>query len=84
VVFEFAAPQLIVVTTPNAEYNAQFATLLPDRFRHRDHRFEWRRYEFLRWAEDLARRFGYKFEVMDLGPTDPVRGAPSQMAIFEK
>jgi 3' terminal RNA ribose 2'-O-methyltransferase Hen1 len=84
VVFEFAVPKLIVVTTPNAEYNTQFSTLAPDRFRHRDHRFEWRRYEFLRWAEELARRFGYKFEVMELGPTDHVHGAPSQMAIFEK
>jgi 3' terminal RNA ribose 2'-O-methyltransferase Hen1 len=84
VVFEFASPKLIVVTTPNAEYNAQFATLAPGRFRHRDHRFEWRRYEFLSWAEELARRFGYKLEVMELGPADPVHGAPSQMAIFEK
>ena len=55
VVFEFAAPKLIVVTTPNAEYNAQFATLAPDRLRHRDHRFEWRRCEFLRcWSGTLV------------------------------
>jgi hypothetical protein len=84
VVFEFAAPKLIVVTTPNAEYNTQFAKLASGRLRHRDHRFEWRRYEFLRWAEEVARRFGYKLEVRELGPTDHVHGAPSQMAIFEK
>jgi 3' terminal RNA ribose 2'-O-methyltransferase Hen1 len=84
VVFEFAAPKLIVVTTPNAEYNVQFVTLDPERFRHRDHRFEWRRQEFQRWAEQVARRFGYRFEVTDLGPTEPVYGAPSQMAVFER
>ena len=44
VVFEFAAPKLIVVTTPNAEHNIQFATLPAEKLRHRDHRFEWRRH----------------------------------------
>ena len=71
VVFEFAAPRLIVVTTPNAEYNVQFATLAAERLRHRDHRFEWRRHEFQQWAERVARRFGYRFEVTDLGPGRP-------------
>ena len=65
VVFEFAAPKLIVVTTPNAEYNVQFSTLAPDRLRHRDHRFEWRRPEFQEWAERVARRFGYRLQVSE-------------------
>lgn len=84
VVFEFAAPRLIVVTTPNAEYNVQFPPLAPESFRHRDHRFEWRRHDFQQWAERVARRFGYRFEVRDLGPVDVVSGAPSQMAVFER
>jgi 3' terminal RNA ribose 2'-O-methyltransferase Hen1 len=84
VVFEFAAPKLIVVTTPNAEYNVQFATLPAEKLRHRDHRFEWRRREFQQWAERVARRFGYQLEVSDLGPVDPLHGAPSQMAVFER
>jgi 3' terminal RNA ribose 2'-O-methyltransferase Hen1 len=84
VVFEFAAPKLIVVTTPNAEYNVQFSTLDPDGLRHRDHRFEWRRQEFQHWAERVARRFGYRLEVSALGPADPSHGAPSQMAVFER
>ena len=40
VVFGVAAPATVVVTTPNAEYNAHFATLA-GAARHRDHRFEW-------------------------------------------
>jgi 3' terminal RNA ribose 2'-O-methyltransferase Hen1 len=84
VVFEFAAPKLIVVTTPNAEYNVQFATLAPDRLRHRGHRFEWPRHEFQQWAERVARRFGYRFEVSELGPADPLHRAPSQLAVFER
>ena len=47
VVFGFAAPATVVVTTPNAEYNVHFiATLAPGAMRHRDHRFEWTRAEF--------------------------------------
>jgi 3' terminal RNA ribose 2'-O-methyltransferase Hen1 len=84
VVFQFAAPKLILVTTPNAEYNVQFAALPAEKLRHRDHRFEWCRLDFQQWAERVARRFGYRFEVTDLGPADPVHGAPSQMAVFER
>ena len=55
VVFEFARPATVVVTTPNAEYNVRFADLPAGRFRHRDHRFEWTRAEFGAWADRVAR-----------------------------
>ena len=42
-VFGAAAPQTVIVTTPNAEYNVRFATLPAGAMRHRDHRFEWTR-----------------------------------------
>ena len=48
--FGFAAPATVVVTTPNAEYNAHFETLPAGALRHRDHRFEWTRAEFRAWA----------------------------------
>src|SRR3984893_7282358 len=41
VMFEFARPATVVVTTPNVEYNVKFETLPAGVFRHRDHRFEW-------------------------------------------
>lgn len=50
----------------------------------RDHRFEWHRGDFQHWAERVARRFGYRFDLTDLGPADPLHGAPSQMAVFER
>ena len=84
VVFEFARPRLVVVTTPNAGYNARFATLTADGFRHRDHRFEWGRQQFEHWTGQVAHRFGYRWEVAALGPADPVHGTPSQMAVFER
>jgi 3' terminal RNA ribose 2'-O-methyltransferase Hen1 len=43
VVFEFARPSCVVVTTPNAEYNVHWPTLPAGQFRHKDHRFEWTR-----------------------------------------
>lgn len=84
VLFEFAKPSLIVITTPNAEYNALFPTLPPGHFRHRDHRFEWSRQEFSTWAERLASAFGYKLRIQPVGPEDPIHGAPTQMGLFER
>ena len=52
--FGDARPRLIVVTTPNRDYNALFATLEPSRLRHPDHRFEWSRHEFQHWADAVA------------------------------
>ena len=82
VLFEFAHPAHIVITTPNAEYNALFPTLPAGQFRHRDHRFEWSRGEFRRWAERLAAAFGYSVRIQPIGPEDPVHGGPTQMGVF--
>jgi 3' terminal RNA ribose 2'-O-methyltransferase Hen1 len=40
VVFEFARPRTVLLTTPNAEFNVRFESLPAGRLRHRDHRFE--------------------------------------------
>jgi 3' terminal RNA ribose 2'-O-methyltransferase Hen1 len=84
VLFEFAKPAHVIITTPNAEYNALFPTLPAGHFRHRDHRFEWSRGEFSTWAERLAGEFGYKVRIQPIGTEDPVHGAPTQMGIFER
>jgi 3' terminal RNA ribose 2'-O-methyltransferase Hen1 len=84
VVFEFATPKLIVVTTPNAEYNVQFATLPAEKLRHRNHRFEWRRHEFQQWAERVARRFGYRLEVTDLAPPTLCMERHHRWPVFER
>ena len=59
VVFECARPATVVITTPNVEYNVNFAGLPAGRLRHRDHRFEWTRAEFEAWGAEQAARFGY-------------------------
>jgi hypothetical protein len=72
----------VVVTTPNAEYNVRWPTLPAGRFRHRDHRFEWTREEFQRWAAGIANRFDYTVRFSPVGPVDGEVGSPTQMAIF--
>jgi 3' terminal RNA ribose 2'-O-methyltransferase Hen1 len=84
VLFEFAKPPLIVITTPNREYNVKFPTLPAGKMRHRDHRFEWTRQEFKSWGEKVAQRFGYTVEFLPIGNTDERLGAPSQMGVFRK
>jgi 3' terminal RNA ribose 2'-O-methyltransferase Hen1 len=84
VLFEFARPSMVVLTTPNAEYNVKWPSLPAGRFRHRDHRFEWTRSEFEQWASQVAERFGYGFELRPVGEVDTDVGAPSQMGIFRR
>jgi len=67
VLFEFAKPKTIVMTTPNAEYNVKFETLPAGKFRHKDHRFEWTREQFQSWAQRIAERFGYSYTSRRLG-----------------
>ena len=84
VLFEYAQPRIVLITTPNAEYNPLFPSLPSERFRHKDHRFEWTRSEFQRWASENAERFGYKVRFLPVGPLDPIAGPPTQMGVFEK
>ncbi len=84
VVFEFARPGHVVVTTPNREYNALFPTLPAGQMRHSDHRFEWDRAEFERWVGMVGERFGYVSRIEPVGAVDESCGAPSQMAIFSQ
>jgi 3' terminal RNA ribose 2'-O-methyltransferase Hen1 len=84
VLFEFAQPAMVVLTTPNIEYNSKFATLPPGQLRHRDHRFEWTRAEFQNWANNICSRFGYKVRFLPIGDEDPLVGSPTQMGIFKR
>ena len=82
VLFEFAKPKTIVITTPNAEYNVKFENLPAGNFRHKDHRFEWTRKQFQSWASGVAERFGYSVHFLPVGPEDATVGSPTQMGVF--
>ncbi|MGD9210547.1 MAG: 3' terminal RNA ribose 2'-O-methyltransferase Hen1 [Desulfobacteraceae bacterium] len=81
VVFEFAKPKTIVLTTPNAEFNVMFDNMA-ESMRHTDHRFEWTRKEFETWARKVAERNNYTVRFLPIGELDETVGAPSQMGIF--
>jgi len=83
VLFENAHPRVVILTTPNAEYNSKWESLPAGDFRHRDHRFEWTRAQFQSWAESVATRFGYTVRFLPVGPEDPALGSPTQMGLFE-
>jgi 3' terminal RNA ribose 2'-O-methyltransferase Hen1 len=84
VLFEFARPTTVVVTTPNAEYNVKFPTLAAGHFRHKDHRFEWTRQQFQDWSQSIAERYGYTVRFQAVGPADDEVGGLSQMGVFSR
>ncbi len=84
VVFGEHRPPAVVVTTPNAEYNALFPNLAAGAFRHPDHRFEWTRAEFQAWADRIASTYGYVATVAGIGKQDIALGSPTQMVVFSR
>jgi 3' terminal RNA ribose 2'-O-methyltransferase Hen1 len=84
IIFGEARPATVIVTTPNTDYNVLFPTLPAGAFRHPDHRFEWSRTEFLAWVSDIEARYGYRFEISGIGPSDDEYGAVTQMAVFRR
>ena len=84
VVWEFACPRRVIVTTPNSEYNSVWPALLAGKFRHPDHRFEWTCAEFQTWSEQVAATHGYTVTFFGIGDDDSEgRGTPTQMAVFD-
>ncbi|SKD08693.1 3' terminal RNA ribose 2'-O-methyltransferase Hen1 [Chitinophaga ginsengisegetis] len=84
VVFEYARPAHVIITTVNAEYNVMYEKLTAGSFRHGDHRFEWTRAQFETWANGVAAQFGYIVSFRPLGEIDETLGGPSQLALFKR
>lgn len=82
-VFAKSRPATVIVTTPNADFNALLG-VPPHRFRHPDHRFEWGRVKFRAWADGVAQRNRYVARVRDVAGTHPGYGGASQMAVFKR
>lgn len=80
-VFGRARPRLVLVTTPNSEYNPVHG-MAPGEKRHPGHYFEWDRARFQRWADGVAERQGYQVSFFDIGPPYPGCGSSTQMARF--
>ncbi|XP_068655378.1 small RNA 2'-O-methyltransferase [Aristolochia californica] len=83
VVLSCFCPEILLVSTPNYEYNSILQkTVLssrgeedpdvstqsqPFKFRNHDHKFEWTREQFNSWALDLASRHNYSVEFSGVG-----------------
>lgn len=83
VIFQFAQPQTVIVTTPNIEYNVLYP-IPPGQLRDPDHRFEWSRQAFQQWAEQAAQKYGYTVELKGIGDEFYDLGTPTQIGIFRK
>jgi 3' terminal RNA ribose 2'-O-methyltransferase Hen1 len=84
VLFEYAKPSTIVLTTPNREYNVVWENVGSEKLRHGDHRFEWTRKEFEEWSGRVAQTYGYRAVFDTIGDVDEKYGAPTQMCTFIK
>jgi 3' terminal RNA ribose 2'-O-methyltransferase Hen1 len=84
VLFGHTRPGVVILTTPNREYNVQWPRLQAGGFRHRDHRFEWTRAGFQQWATRVAQQYGYSVDFRAVGPEDPHVGSPTQMGVFTR
>lgn len=89
VVFGAAKPPLVIVTTPNSEYNVMWEALAAGSMRHKDHRFEWTRDQFRAWADRICARFGYTCEIRGIGDAGVALdgrdvGWPTQMGVFAR
>ncbi|KAJ4806377.1 Small RNA methyltransferase [Rhynchospora pubera] len=92
-------PKILIVSTPNYEYNPilQRSSLPnkeedqeegekpgPCKFRNHDHKFEWTRCQFEKWANDLASKHGYSVEFSGVGGSGDEPGFASQIAVFKR
>lgn len=84
VLFECARPKLIILTTPNKEYNIVWENLKEGKLRHGDHRFEWSRKEFQKWCEGICKKYDYDIRFLSVGPEHPNVGCPTQMVVFTR
>jgi len=85
-VFGFFKPRIVIISTPNREFNVLFPTLKDGRFRHWDHKFEWTRDQFQPWCHDICKSYGYTVEFSGVGQTSDQTthhvGFCTQIAIF--
>jgi 3' terminal RNA ribose 2'-O-methyltransferase Hen1 len=80
--FGEAQPPLLILTTPNRDYNQLYPRLPAGDRRDKDHRFEWSRAEFQAWCLPVAERYDYQVRFEPVGEVHPELGASTQMAVF--
>jgi len=84
VIFKFARPANVILTTPNSEYNRIYSINNPSEYRHPDHRFEWSRDQFSSWVERIGSEYDYSATLQSIGDVNSEYGSPTQMAVFKR
>ena len=87
--FGIYKPEIVIISTPNREFNTLFEGLEQDKFRHYDHKFEWTRLEFQKWCEKVSLDYGYSVQYDGVGVQvqdcfDLKIGHATQIAIFTR
>lgn len=92
-------PKLLIVSTPNYEYNVIIQKSNPEpqeedpdekgetrtsKFRNHDHKFEWTREQFNHWATALSLKHNYSVEFGGVGGDGGEPGFASQIAVFRR
>jgi 3' terminal RNA ribose 2'-O-methyltransferase Hen1 len=81
-IFKDYRPEVLIVTTPNQEYNVVYD--MDEKMRHHDHRFEWTRAEFGGKCKAWSSQNPYELDILGIGEEHPTYGHPTQMAIFKR
>jgi len=95
VLFGFYRPEVIIISTPNKEYNKCIKGFDLNTLRHWDHKFEWTRKEFQEWCEAQLEKFdGYEVSYQTVGRLHPSaeeeffsvekHGRCTQIAVFKR
>lgn len=85
-IFGIIQPKIVILTTPNSDYNVLFPNFKG--FRHWDHKFEWTSKEFQKWCHDVITLYP-QYTVEFSGVGDPPEkskdiGYCTQIAIFRR
>lgn len=83
-VFGFLQPNIVILSTPNADFNQLFN--LNGKYRHWDHKFEWNRAVFKKWCKNICNKYGFSvhFDGVGISPKYKSLGYCSQIAVFLK
>jgi 3' terminal RNA ribose 2'-O-methyltransferase Hen1 len=81
-IFKDYRPEVLIVTTPNQEYNVVYD--MDEKMRHHDHRFEWTREELRQKMEAWSKHFPYQMSYQGIGEEDQLYGHPTQMVILRR
>ncbi|XP_041974051.1 uncharacterized protein LOC121729562 [Aricia agestis] len=85
-IFGFIKPWVVVITTPNGDFNELFKALESNGLRRLDHFFEWSREQFHDWCSNIVTRYPeYSVSCKGIGPGPPgtsLLGCCSQLALF--